>query len=382
MKLKTILAGLALAFMLAAPTVQAAEFVSPVKDGSGVIDITSGTPKNLYVVGADVSISVPVLGDLFSAAGKLSIKGNVEQDVALAAGTIILDGAVGGDVRSAGGDITINGTVGGDVLIGSGTLRINDTARIGGDVVIGSGVLILNAPVAGNVKIGGGEITINNTIAGKVNIQADTSLTFGPKAVVAQKVSYRGKSEAVVQEGAQVSNIEFNKIEGGQKRGMNNFARLFGISFVIKLIGLFIAAWLLVHFMPRRSKSVVEGVSSEPWANLGIGFVSLIVFPIAIILCLVTVIGYYIAFIALAWFILTLMLTWLLTAIVVGAYIDKWLMKRQEIKLDWQAVAMGSVALMLACLIPVIGWVAVMVIMLMTFGSTLRLVKTDIKTHQ
>jgi hypothetical protein len=379
MKYTKYIASFLLAFGLLVPQAYAAEFMSASPDGDGSITVSGETHKNLYTAGGDVTVSAPVMGDLYAAGGNVLITGDVEQDLNVAGGNVTINGKVGGDLRVGGGQVMINGAVGGDVLIGAGQVSFAPTASVAGDLIVGGGRVKLDAPVVGFVKMGGGDITINSTIGGKVWIQSDRSLQFGPKAVVPGEIIYKGREAAKVQDGAKVSEVKFEQI---QTKSMEGAKAFIGGAFLIKLLAWLLAAWLLVHFLPNRTRSVIEGVSNNPWMNLAIGFTGIIIIPLAVIVILFTFIGYYTALILLAWFVLAMLVTSLLTAILTGSYVDKWLMKRTALHIDWQTIIIGVVILTLLGFVPVFGWIVCGLLMLMTFGSLLRFVRHEIATNK
>ncbi len=378
MKFTKYLVGLTLAFGLFIPQVHAAEFMTPASEGDGSITVSGEAHKNLYLCGADVTVSAPVMGDLFAAGGNVVITGDVEQDLNIGGGDVTINGKVGGDLRVGAGQVTINGPIGGDVIIGGGQITLSPTSSVAGDFVAGGGRVKIDAPVNGSLRIAGGDVIINNKIGGKVWVQVDQSLTFGSSAVVPGEITYKGKKEAAIQDGAQVSEVRFEKIE---RKPMHAAKAFLGGAFIIKLLALLLAAWLFSHFMPNRTRKVVEGVANNPWMNLAIGFIGVIIIPLAILLTLFTFIGYYAAFIVLAWFIFALMVTSLLSAILVGSYVDKWLMKRTELHIDWQTIIIGVVIVTLLGFVPVFGWIICALLFLLTFGSLLRYFKHEIATH-
>jgi hypothetical protein len=197
------------------------------------------------------------------------------------------------------------------LIIGGGSVTISSTSSIGGDLIVGAGRLVLDAPVKGAVRIGGGDVIINSEISGPVWVQADTSLTFGPKAKVASEVKYKGRKDAVINEGASVTNLQFEKIE---KKSMGSVKSVVGGAIVIQLIAAIIAGLVLIKIFPKRVKWLVGGIAQNPWMNLGLGFLGMVVIPMAVFVALITFVGYYLAFILMTWFILALMLACLVAS--------------------------------------------------------------------
>lgn len=371
--------GALFAFILVAQTAGAAQFATPEKDGDGSVAISGEARKNLYTAGNDVTVSAPVTGDLYAAAGDVVVNADIEQDLNVAGGDVTINGKVGGDVRIAGGKVILNGVIGGDLIVAGGHVILGGTSSVGGDLIAGAGRLKLEGPVTGSARLAGGEVTINNRISGTVWVQVDSALHFGPSAVVSEKVTYKGKKEAVINDGAEVSNLDFQRIENKPAHVAKAFL---GGALLIQLLAWFVAGWLLVYFLPNRTRAIAENTGKNFWVMLGWGFVGLIIFPVAVVALLFSLIGYYVAFIVLAWYVLALAVTCLLSAIVAGAYVDKWLMKRTELHLDWQSVIIGVVLVTLAGFIPIFGWVAKGLLFLAVFGSLLNFARTNIATYK
>jgi hypothetical protein len=157
---------------------------------------------------------------------------------------------VGGDARVAGGNITISSPIGGDLLIAGGNISLTEKSSVSGDLVIGGGNVILNAPVMGRLKAGVGNLTINSKIEGDVEIyssgrgKGEGNVVFGPKAEVLGKIFHKGSKQAVIQEGAKVSAIDFTLHTG--RKAMAALAGFLTAAVLIKLI-----AWLWVWLVWR-----------------------------------------------------------------------------------------------------------------------------------
>jgi len=184
---------------------------------------------------------------------------------------------------------------------------------------------------------------------------------FGPKSVVTGTIKYRGNKEAVIEEGAQVSEIEFSKFPRG-----NGIKGIMGgiAGTVIWTVGMIIAGLLLMKFFRRRVRTVVDRAFDRPWLNLGIGFLFAVALPLAGVILLVTVVGIYSALLLFAWL--------GVVCLVVNKYE----------KLDWTSLVLGAVLLMILKFIPVIGWLACLVVWLITFGAVLRTIRQRIAEEE
>jgi hypothetical protein len=378
-KLK-VLFGLFLVSLIVGTNVYAAELIAPEDESDANVVIGSNeTHRNLYTVGGNVAVNSNIVGDLVVAGGMVTLDGSVEQDVMAAGGTLLLNGQIGGDARIAGGNITISSAISGDLLIGGGNITISERASIGGDLVIGGGNVTINAPVRGMLRIAGGNVTINSRIENGGTAVVDQRITFGPRAEIPGRFTYRAPEEARVQDGANVPSLEFTKLE---KRGGRNVAGLLTAAFLIKLLAWIVAGLLLVKFRKRFVYGVTTSVQEKPWENLGWGLVGIIVIPILTVLLFVTFIGYYVGLIVLFSFILAIIIVNLLAALVLGYIALRYMSRTGESPVDWQAIVIGVVVLTLVRWIPFVGWIVCAILFLMTFGAILKMVKESFSTKE
>ncbi len=367
------------------PIALAAEFIPADSNNGNVTLSTNDTHHNAYTAGGTVLVNSNITGDLYSAGGTVTVEGSVEQDAVIAGGTVILNGKVGGDVRIAGGTVTINGPVAGDVLVAGGTVLLTEKASVGRDLAITGGSLTIDAPVVGSVKIQGGVLTLNSKIEGDVIARVDQELIIGSKADI-KKISYHATREANVSEGARLGEVDFQKVEhhrGGHAG--NVIASIFTIVFVVKVLAMLLAGLLLMRLFPRTSRIAVAKICDRPWLNLGIGALVLFVAPIVGIVILFTFLGMYIAITAFLVWLLLLMFAALTSSVFVGSWIIKKLTKKsenQEPIVDWQSLLIGIVALSIIMLVPVIGGLFFFILLLISFGSMLRMLFDHIKSEQ
>lgn len=375
---KKILGLFAVFCVLSFSVAQAAEFIAPSQDEGNVTVGVAETHRNLYVAGANVTVNGSTLGDLFAAGGTVTVDGSVEQDLVAAGGTLISNSAVGGDARIAGGNVTVNGTIGGDLLAAGGNLTFSERSSVAGDAVIAGGNVTVNTPIRGNARVAGGNITINSRIEGTLTVNSSQRLVFGPRAEVPGRIVYKGPSEASVDPAARISPIEFTRVEMDQ-RAENTLRALFTIAFLTKLLAWMIAGWVLLRLWRAAFSRMEDSIRANPWGNLGMGLVTLIVVPIAAILLFLVLVGYYVALVGLAAYVLMILLASVIAALVLGSLIVRWLTKKTPGNVpDWQIIVIGVVVWHLVGLVPFVGAIAKFILFLMAFGALARMVRESL----
>lgn len=349
----------------------AAQFAAPPEDQRNLI--LNGAKDDLYAGGGNVTLESTVTGDLFAAGGAVTISGQVTDDVFAAGGTVSLLEKVGGDARIAAGTAVVRGAVEEDLLIFAGNIALTQDARVGGDLWVAGGSIVVQATVVGNVKIAGGEVLINSTIGGNAEIFAER-LSFGRESSVAGRVIYTGPTPPVIEEGAKVPAIDFRQTNVPAP----SFTPRLTVSFFIQLFALLAAAFLFVRFFGKTADAVITTAYRAPWKSLGKGLAGIIVIPVAVGLLFLTVIGYYIGLILLAWFFAVMLVTGIVASLFTGSVLLSWIEKRKEVHITWQSVIAGVVLLQLLTWIPVFGWLLALLLFLMVFGGVLHTLRTQI----
>jgi hypothetical protein len=356
------------ALLAIAATASAAEFIAPSKDSSdkNVSTLQNETHKNLYTAGAAVTINGKTLGDLFAAGGMVTINGDVQQDLNVAGGNLNINSNVGSSAHIAGGNISINSPVASDLFVAGGNITISQKATVGGDLIGAGGNLSIDSNVNGNAKLGGGYITINGTINGNLDVVASQGLTFGRTSKVSGTITYRGPKKAVVDEGAKVGTINFIQIH---PRSPGHFLLgFFLLTTLIKILALLVLALVLAWLLPNKTKAVVKYAMTSPWIDLGIGALILIVSPILGVILMITIVGFYIGIAVFLIYLLLLILTSALMFFYIGNLIWSWYDKNAQPHM-WRNLLIGFVACIILSFIPFIGWLAILIVWLITLGA-------------
>ncbi len=368
MNKKIVYFGLVSALVTIPLSVHAAQFRAEEQPSLGTAETIQG---NLYMAGGNVSSAGSVRGDLAVAGGNLIVSGPVANDLLAAGGSLTVTSEIGGDARIGGGTITIQGKIAGDTVIGGGQVSIGG-AGIGGDVAAAGGTITISAPVSGNVKIAGGEVRIDAPVSGNVDIMAE-KITLGTRGVISGNLTYTSRSEATLEKGAVVQG-ETNFTRREEMRATPAaLAAIFSLALLAKILMSFVGALLIYLVFSRYVREVLVNFAAKPLENLGRGFVTCIVLPVASIILLATVIGLPLGALSLLAFIAALIFVSLLAPIVVGSMVHKWIWKSAEFEVNWWIILMGVVIYMLIGFIPLIGWVAKFAIMLATLGVVVML---------
>ncbi|WP_254768109.1 bactofilin family protein [Salinilacihabitans rarus] len=283
-------------------------------------------------------------------AGSIVVRGTVSGDVAGVAGTVHVaeGGTVDGAVEVAAGSVRVDGTVTGDVSAGAGHVEVGETARIGGDLAVGAGYLSVDGAVDGDVRAGAETIVLgpNADVAGEFRYDAG-EFTEDPAASVGGGVVHDASLG-----GNGVGTVEVFTVPPWLVTGYELVASL--------LLG----AVLLAVF-PSFSSGVASRVADDPVTSGGVGVLTLIGVPVALVLVALTVVGIPLTVLGAFGFALAV---WV--AVVYGQYaVGAWALGLADRENRWLALAVGLVGFAVLGAVPFLGGLLEFVAFLLGLGA-------------
>jgi hypothetical protein len=327
----------------------------------------------------EVNIAGTINGDAYISGGNIDFTGIVNGDLIVAGGNVTISGTVSDDVRAAGGQVLIDGAVGKNITVAGGNVTLDSGTDIGAGVVAAGGNVVLNAPIPGSLYVGGGSVRINSSVGQNVTA-AGGQITLGSAAQIGNNLTYWSENALAQQEGSQVGGQvsrqtkpewkatpgDEREIEPAEAAGIITGA---AITFLIlQILSSFIIGFLLLHFFPVYAARTVAIIEKKPWLTIGIGFLALIIGPIAAVILFITVIGIPLGFILLAAYFIALYIAHIYAALFLGKKIFGY--AKKEVADIWSLLT-GIVILAVIGLIPVIGGLTTFVVLLVGLGGLL-----------
>lgn len=343
------------------------------------VSITALQPvqENAYLAGSSVTVSGTVGGDLFAAGKAVSISGNVSHDIMAAGSLLNLTGAKAEDVRVAGSSVNIGGIFSGELLAAGAQIMVSAETQIAKNVYLTGSALNFSGKGAGDVSLSGERVEFNGSAGKNLTVKTAEALVIGPDAVIKGDLNYSAPMEAVIDPGAQISGkINFSEIQTG--KGRNGLRAAVGgfltMIFLIKLLAILLAAYLLWYLRKKDSAEVVQQAASKFGTSLLRGFVFLVVVPVAVIILFFTVIGLPIGIFSIFMYAALLMLACPFAVLLASS-----LLMKRKLELQWYHILLGAVVLTILKVVPIVGWLAVFVVYLAALGSLLTVLRTKFK---
>jgi hypothetical protein len=375
---KLLLTGFAMVLGLTLATAAyAADIVRPDEPGSAVTLRGDRLFVNLYTAGETVTIDQPVEKNVYAAGGTVVVDSAVGQSVHLAAGNLFVDGSVGGSAHLAGGTVVMRAPVADDLFVAGGQVTVAAAATVAGDLYAAGGKLVIDAPVLGDLYVGGGEVTLNAPVLGDVHANVER-LTLGAEAAVAGDLDYRAAERAAWHASATVGGETVFRAQPADRTEAKRFgagalAGFLAFAALAKLFAMLVLGLVLAYVLPRFSQAVVRESAAAFGPSLAVGLIVGVAVPLAAAFAFATLFGFCVAVAASAALIALWLLAGYLAPLLIGSFLRRALTRHDTYRLEWPDVLLGLAASVVLALVPLLGWLAALLVTAAVGGAVLRL---------
>jgi len=351
----TVALGLAVLAVLASPTPSSALDLHFHEDEVAVA--AGETVDQTMIINANtVRVDGVVDGDLIVVlARRLIVRGEVRGNVFSSARTIEMSGKVAGNFHGAGETIRLDGQVGGNMYSISELLTLADAASVGRDSTHVAGGARVEGAVGRDLFVFGDWVEVRGSVARDVDTRADR-VTLLDTARVGGDVDalFWDENEVDVAPGAVVAGEVNSRMHEHWRR--SRFARYtsahFYVWLVIRLGAAFVLGMLLYALFPRLFAAHLETAGAFGH-SLGVGFLTLVVTPIALLLVGITLLGIPVALVGLALYLISLYVSGILISALVGTQITR--PGAETWRSFGLALLVGLVIVLVATAIPFVG---------------------------
>jgi len=294
-------------------------------------------------------------GPLDATAGAVVVAGTVDGDVSATAGSVLVtdSGRVTGDLNATAGSVLVEGTVDGDVTVASAALELREGSTVGGGLDAG----VADARLAGSI---GGDAAVDATTLG-----------VAPTATVDGSLTYRSE-DATVADGAAIAggvtadddlDVASPGGVGGGDADLPTLPAWVGAVYS-GLSSLLLGAILLLA-TPNFSRRLAEVGTTQPLRSGGVGLLTLVGTPVALLILLVTIVGIPLSLVGFLVFGAVVFAATVYGAVVLGT----WLLSLGDYRNRWAALVVGVVAVALVRQIPVVGGLVRFVVLVLGLGA-------------
>src|SRR5260221_8719573 len=255
-----------------------------------------------FGIGADASPSSTVEGDAFIAGGQVDLNKPVNGDALLADGGVSVSDRVGGDLYATGGSVMIDAPVAGNVRLAGGHVEITKRGQVSGKTTLVGGRVTVLGKAGRQLVVFGEHVTLDGEVAGNVTI-ASRTLSIGPSARVAGKLTYRGSPPAQADPAAVITGgINYLSFDFEDETYQPVATVVAWVGVIAVTVGLVLIGMLAIIMAPDSTAPMSRLGRARPVSSLALGLVTIICVPIAVVLLMLTIVGIPFAFmLLLAW---------------------------------------------------------------------------------
>ncbi len=270
-------------------------------------------PDDLYAGARSVYIDGIVIGDVYAGAQNVRISkdGRVGDDVLAGCEEVQVYGPVGGNVIGFAGRIFIESEVMGDVLAYGGEVYLGKNALVHGNIYVGAGKIEIDgARIMGDLTGGAGRASLNGMVEGKVDLGLGT-VSFGENYLA------KGGTKLVLQEETTIDEIEYAPadLELSFAEKSYFFTSMF---FIWGVVSLLITGILFVAVFKETARDMISFAQNNIFKASGMGFVFLIVIPVAVVILVVLIFTIPVALIGGTLYLILFYLAHIVSALILG----------------------------------------------------------------
>lgn len=333
--------------------------------------------SNYFAFNQDVNISKEVLGDIYSAGGRVTVEDKVDGDVIAFGETIdISSDEVNGNVRCGAQTLNIN------------SKNVKNITSFGQNINVGKKTTAKAVYLSGqNINFKGScegfyatgnTIIINGKITGDVNVTCD-ELIIANNGDVEGNIEVYSPKEPIVNSNVTMNDIKYTQIENSNNQ--NKLKALLSFGTVISILSSLILGIVLYSVLKKFFINSDDLIVKKPLPIVLGGIASFIVIPIISLLLFFTIIGIPLGIVSL---IMYFIIVWL-SPVIVGILLGRIILKKKN---PYFQLLVGILIIRVLILLPIIGgfiWVVSAMIaqgvIAYTFYKSIKYKENRIETY-
>jgi hypothetical protein len=306
----------------------------------------------LLATGDTVRVEGVVNGDLLAFGQTVEVRGTVKGDVVTGAKRVVVTGTVEGRIYNFSQSLDLEGQLGHSLYGFAQSLRVDDRSHVGEGVVVAAGEVSLEGDVKRSVDImGSGNADVSGSVGRDLTMFGGRSLTLTDTARVGGNLSARVRelTDVHIADGATIAGKRDIQLQVRQSPYSHP---RFYFHQAIWFASAMLVGWLGLVFFPGFFRATTQAVGSG-WTSLGLGIGVLAGAPVAMIVIAITLVGFPISLMLLVVYLTAVYLA----KIWVGAFLG-WLLLKPAggTKGDWVlGLLVGLLIITIVGYIPYLG---------------------------
>ena len=314
---------------------------------------------DLVTAGSTIRVMNEVTGDVAAAGNDVTIDAPVDGYVMSAGRRVTLVGKIGNDLWAAGETVNIESPIANNAMVAGRTVHVRSNAVIGHDAHLAGNDVTAEGRVERNLTIGaGGTARINANVGGVVTARA-TRVSVMPDSVIHGDLYVKAAQPPDISPRARVmGQIHYERTIDTETWFM------WPHRWIISGVALMILGLAAVWFSPGWAAHVAATMRTRVGASILSGIAAIIIIPIAVAMLAVTVIGFPLAVVLTAIYILVLALSSVFVAYRTG----EWVLHRLWSS-RWAFMILGVAIVSAGMSLPNFGWAIGLLVVITGAGA-------------
>lgn len=353
--------------LLAAVPVFAGVTLASAQRFSTTVDENETVRSSIYSMGKTIDINGKIEGDVFCAGQSVTIEAEVWGDVICAGMDVTIAGKVHGDIRVAGQTVTIEAQTEQSVTVAAQKFSLDVGAVVGRDLTATGDNMNIKGSVGRDVLSSANEVTFNGVVGRDVKANG-TKIRLKQDARIAGNFTYSSRSDAEMAKDAVVMGITKKETPKQENR---SWLSKFSVSFYLFILfGVLLIALVLAHFFPRFIKKGSTYIQEGFAKTLVVGLAASFIVPMLALGLIFSIVGIPLVLFMLVGWIFGAMLS-----VPIAAYFAGSLILRRRTQNPLLIATVGSIVLVTAFFLPLMGILFVMLAYWLGFGSLILSLK-------
>jgi cytoskeletal protein CcmA (bactofilin family) len=327
-----------------------------IRGGETTITANQVVADDLFFSGDKLEIEGTVSGDLIVFAREVTVSGRVNGSIlGIVTQRLTIAGAVGGNVRAAAGILEIKGQIGHNVSAYAMRFSTSRNSQVAGGVLGSYGELKLSGTVNGSVEV---KAYSSNMIGGSIGgnvISKGTPLQWSPPVRIAGRVDdYSGLNAKTVANQKVRIGKGYHAHQNSTKQPF--YYKYFFLISVIWFLGSLLMSLIFYRIFPRTAWRITQPTVAMLQQSFIIGLITLVAFPVAIVLLVISTVGLPIALVLLLLYFILIIFANVPVSLLLGRIVMRQYGPAYSARPSW-LILTGSLIAGLIGALPVLGFI-------------------------
>jgi hypothetical protein len=322
---------------------------------------------DLLMAGNNALMQGTVKGDLIAVGANVTVVGPVADDVTAAGSSVSVSAPVGDDLRAAGASVTISAPVRDNALLAGRTILLHPSGVVGRDAKIAGRSVQVQGKVGRNLSLAAADATLSAEVGGTVRARVERLKLLPGAMVRGDLVVYGPRPPEISPQARVLGRVDHQVGRAAASPSPGRGSWLMG--WLFHFLWLFIVGAALIGISHTWTDRVADVMTRRLGPASLTGFIALAAVPAVSVVLLITLIGAPLAAIAMALYVVGMILAGPLVACCIG----RWLLSRtaRASVSPYTELLVGALVGSFLMVLPGVGWLFWFFVLVVGFGALL-----------